>query len=136
MNLTYRKSRYVALKNKLDSEYKNTFTEIDVKKIKKNRTEMNFIDLFAGCGGLSLGLEQSGFNKLCDVEILSHAYETLKINFPKSKHYNGDITKFKTRDFIDNKEVHLVVGGPHVRAFRLRAKEKSMIVEIIYSINL
>ena len=38
----------------------------------------NFIDLFAGCGGLSEGFYKQGFNALAHVEIDHFACETLK----------------------------------------------------------
>ena len=47
-----------------------------------NRTGKNFtfIDLFAGCGGLSLGLEQAGFHPLLVSEVNKHAMETYMAN--------------------------------------------------------
>lgn len=122
VNLAHRKSRYGALKSRLDNEYKETYVEVNTKKIKQTKTDLNFIDLFSGCGGLSLGIKQAGFNKLCDVEILPFACETLKINFPEAKHYTGDISKFKAKDFVDDKPVHLVVGGPPCQGFSVAGK--------------
>ena len=40
--------------------------------------ELTYIDLFAGCGGLSLGLHNSGWKGLFAVEKSPHAFETLK----------------------------------------------------------
>lgn len=40
----------------------------------------NFVDVFAGCGGLSLGLMQAGWNGLFAIEQDSNAFETLKAN--------------------------------------------------------
>ena len=42
--------------------------------------QLTFIDLFAGCGGLSLGLEQAGFFPLYVNEINKDALETYLIN--------------------------------------------------------
>ena len=39
-----------------------------------------FIDLFAGCGGLSLGLEQAGFKPVYVNELNKYALETYLIN--------------------------------------------------------
>lgn len=38
----------------------------------------NFIDLFAGCGGLSEGFYKQGYNALAHVEINPTACETLR----------------------------------------------------------
>ncbi len=40
----------------------------------------NFIDLFAGCGGLSLGLINAGFEGLFAIEKTEDAFLTLKHN--------------------------------------------------------
>ena len=40
----------------------------------------SFIDLFAGCGGLSLGLEQAGFNPVYVNELNNDALNTYLIN--------------------------------------------------------
>lgn len=39
-----------------------------------------YIDLFAGCGGLSLGLHLSGWKGLFAIEKSPFAFETLKYN--------------------------------------------------------
>ncbi len=43
-------------------------------------TQKYFIDLFAGCGGLSLGLKNAGWRGLFAIERTSDAFETLKHN--------------------------------------------------------
>ena len=45
----------------------------------------NFIDLFAGCGGLSEGFYRENYNALAHVEINHIACETLKT---RMRHYN------------------------------------------------
>jgi DNA (cytosine-5)-methyltransferase 1 len=103
---------------------------------------MYCIDLFAGCGGLSLGLEQSGFTPLLFSELNHSAAETYLIN---RQNLNltvvGDIfsltnenirllkTYWKIKGIYD---VDLVSGGPpcqgysgigHRRTFKLDRKE-------------
>lgn len=46
---------------------------------------MNYIELFAGCGGLSLGLEASGYNLVIANELSPMASETFSYNFFKEK---------------------------------------------------
>ncbi|MFQ3324096.1 MAG: DNA (cytosine-5)-methyltransferase 1 [Pseudomonadales bacterium] len=51
---------------------------------------MNHIELFAGCGGLSLGLETSGFDLLLANELSPMASETFAYN-----HLNADLEKLE-----------------------------------------
>lgn len=53
-----------------------------------------FVDLFAGCGGLSLGLQQAGFTPWFINEIVEQFCNTYKANHNLSdEHYFvGDIT--------------------------------------------
>ena len=101
--------------------------------------DLTFIDLFAGCGGLSLGLEQAGFFPLYVNELNKDALETYLINRDKhyphlrSKFYSNDIKnviyekKFFTQLFKDLNDafgrnftehtVDVVAGGPPCQGF-------------------
>lgn len=46
---------------------------------------MNYIDLFAGSGGLSLGLHNAGLKGLFAVEKNKDAFATLKYNLTEKK---------------------------------------------------
>ena len=56
---------------------------------------MNHIELFAGCGGLSLGLETAGFELLFANELSPMASETFAFN-----HLNIDLSKIETTDKV------------------------------------
>ena len=63
----------------------------DEVKIKPKRT-FNSIELFAGAGGLALGLEKTGFHHLLLNEIDKYSCETLRRNRPKWNVLEKDIT--------------------------------------------
>jgi len=53
----------------------------------------NVIELFAGAGGLALGLEQAGFTTKIAIEINKWATKTLRTNRPDWNIVQEDITK-------------------------------------------
>ena len=79
------------------------------------------IDLFSGCGGLSLGLDRAGFSVLAAIDFDEHAIKTYKANFPKLVHaLHKDLTKFPARELaklIGNTAVDVIVGGPPCQGF-------------------
>ena len=94
-----------------------------------------YIDIFAGCGGLSFGLYNSQkWNGLFAVEKNKDAFETLRHNLiDKKKHF--DFPKWLTEkehdinEILKNKnlkqytgKVDLVVGGPPCQGFSLAGK--------------
>ena len=60
---------------------------------KKSTMKRKFstIELFAGAGGLALGVEKAGFNTLALIEIDKNASDTLKLNRPNWNVINDDI---------------------------------------------
>lgn len=120
--LKHRKSKYNRLKKDLLYQFDN-YEYVKYEDIKPIEC-FNFIDLFAGGGGMSLGVSQAGFNKLIDVEILQFAHETLKYNFPDAQHYLGDIANFNPDDYLklSHTPVHLIVGGPPCQGFSVAGK--------------
>jgi DNA (cytosine-5)-methyltransferase 1 len=90
----------------------------------------NAIDLFSGCGGLSEGMRQAGFDVSAAVEINSDATAVYELNHPKTKVIRGDIRKVNTNDIkktLNNKTLHLLAGCPPCQGFssmrRLNRKE-------------
>jgi DNA (cytosine-5)-methyltransferase 1 len=45
---------------------------------------LNFVDLFSGAGGMSLGLRMAGLSAAAAVEVDPWATETYQYNFPES----------------------------------------------------
>jgi DNA (cytosine-5)-methyltransferase 1 len=99
---------------------------------------LNYIDLFAGCGGLSLGLHQAGLKGLFAIEKSDLAFKTLEHNLIKTKkHFNWpdwlpqqhlDINKV-LKDYKENLialrgKVDLVTGGPPCQGFSSAGRRK------------
>jgi len=79
------------------------------------------VELFAGAGGLALGLEQAGFETKAVLEIDKWACETLKKNRPHWNIIQGDITKISKsgikKYLKDDKEIDLLSGGYPCQSF-------------------
>lgn len=88
---------------------------------------MTAIDLFAGAGGLSLALQDSGYKILMANEINPRFAETHKYNFPNVPLIQKDINEVTSTDLkeiIGNQEVDLVVGGPPCQGFSVFGKRR------------
>lgn len=96
-----------------------------------------FIDLFAGCGGLSEGFYRKGYKALLHLEINAAACETLK---ERMRYYQysdkeideavlcADITSDNIINEIDKRvkeKVDLIIGGPPCQAFSTVGRAQS-----------
>ena len=92
-----------------------------------------FIDLFAGCGGLSLGIEQAGFSTIFFNEIMPvYASTYLKNrNIPEGNYFIGDINELNAH--LDDYQhiwkeleggVDLVCGGPPCQGFSMANRQR------------
>ena len=52
-------------------------------------SQFSYIDIFAGCGGLSLGLHNAGWKGLFAIEKSNDAFETLKYNLIDTTQHFG-----------------------------------------------
>ena len=57
-----------------------------------HKREYKLVELFAGAGGLALGMEQAGFHSVFVNELDKHACSTLRINRPNWNVKEGDIS--------------------------------------------
>lgn len=83
---------------------------------------MKVIDLFAGCGGLSLGFEMAGFEIPLAIEKDEWASETYKKNHPATRVLTEDITKIIDLENLierENLPIDGIIGGPPCQGFSL-----------------
>ena len=78
------------------------------------------IDLFAGCGGLSLGFVEAGFRSSHFVEVDKWSCETLRRNFRRGVVLEEDVVavdRARLEQEAKVNERHIVVGGPPCQGF-------------------
>jgi len=100
---------------------------LDKKKRIQEGAAPRVLDLFAGCGGISLGFQSAGFDIVGAIEIDEFAAQTHALNFFNGSKLHSapvDITKKDPEDFakmqgwkdVEN-SVDVIVGGPPCQAF-------------------
>lgn len=82
----------------------------------------NVIDLYAGAGGLSLGVSRAGFKVVAAIENDKHAIETHVKNFPQTAHIARDIRRVSIEEIedasgVDRADIMGVIGGPPCQGF-------------------
>jgi DNA (cytosine-5)-methyltransferase 1 len=98
----------------------------------------NYIDLFSGCGGLSLGLHNAGWKGMFAIEKSKDAFETIKHNLIENKNHfdwpswldkapheiDEIINKYENRLIELQGQVDLVAGGPPCQGFSTAGRRK------------
>ena len=83
---------------------------------------MKCVDLFAGCGGLSLGFEKSGFNVAAAFEYWDQSIAVYKENFLHPI-FKQDLTnEAESIELIKAYEPDLIMGGPPCQDFSSAGK--------------
>ena len=88
--------------------------------------EYTFIDLFSGCGGMSLGFELAGFKSLLAIDSWEDALVTYKSNRNIARTLCADIESIDVQalkqDYFDSSSVDLIIGGPPCQGFSIAGK--------------
>jgi DNA (cytosine-5)-methyltransferase 1 len=82
--------------------------------------ELTCLEICAGAGGQSLGLEQAGFGHLAAVEIDPDACATLRLNRPAWRVEQGDVHQFSGLPF---RGADLLAGGVPCPPFSIAGKQ-------------
>ena len=99
--------KFPQVKAMLESNWEE---EQEIKPVQK----YNSIELFAGAGGLAIGLEKSGFNAVALNEIDKNSCATLRKNRPNWNVLEDDISNI---DFTEYKNIDFLSGGFPCQAF-------------------
>jgi len=86
---------------------------------------MKYLDLFAGCGGLSCGLQMAGLKPLGGFDLDPVAVQTYGLNHPESAAVAADIAKLQASDILDvigGVQPDLICGGPPCQGFSTLGK--------------
>jgi DNA (cytosine-5)-methyltransferase 1 len=96
---------------------------------------MNFLDLFSGAGGLSLGFVQAGWDCVGAVDAWPDAVATYRANFPTHRARLADLVDFRVEEFgVVPGTVDWVIGGPPCQGFstigkRVREDPRNTLVQ-------
>jgi DNA (cytosine-5)-methyltransferase 1 len=93
---------------------------------------MYTIDLFSGCGGMSLGFKMAGFESILASDIDENCEKTFNRNFPSVPFLRADIsdvTKDEVDKLIGSTHPDIIIGGPPCQGFSLANKRRNKIAD-------
>lgn len=96
------------------SESLNSEAQFHILKAEKP-TNFSVIELFAGCGGMALGLENAGLQTKLLVEIDRDCVNTLQLNRPNWKIIHNNVANIDFTPYRDT--IDIVAGGFPCQAF-------------------
>lgn len=84
---------------------------------------MRVIDLFAGCGGMSLGFENAGFNVVAAFDNWDTAIKIYESNFSHPI-YKKDLSKDDITQQISDMHPDVIMGGPPCQDYSIAGKRE------------
>jgi len=82
---------------------------------------MRTVDLFSGCGGLSLGFQNTGFNVIAAFDNWDFAVKVYSDNFTHPI-YKMDLSHIECIDIINKLNPEIIIGGPPCQDFSSAGK--------------
>jgi DNA (cytosine-5)-methyltransferase 1 len=104
----------------LFSEFATIDINEDVDNFVKPDNEYKVLELFAGAGGLAIGLEKAGIKCVALNELDKWACKTLRTNRPSWNVLEGDIKNYSFKEYQG--KVDIVTGGFPCQAFSYAGK--------------
>ncbi len=90
-----------------------------------DKKQYTVLDLFCGCGGMSTGFENAGYNILLGIDIWKDALITFQNNHRNSRILCADISNISGNDvenIIGNNTIDVIIGGPPCQGFSIAGK--------------
>ena len=120
------RSRYVKIQESLRNDLFNGRWElVGTSRISSRNEKFATVDLFSGCGGLSLGFKMAGFHSHLAVEVDPDASATYRRNFPDAFVWDDLVEKLPDRtalEAIDGQEVNVLLAGFPCQGFSVAGK--------------
>jgi DNA (cytosine-5)-methyltransferase 1 len=93
------------------------------------KSDLTAIDLFCGCGGISVGLRTAGLRIVSGVDMESRYLDSFSHNFPSSLSINADLSAldpvvFMRKSGIEPEQLDLLAGGPPCQGFSKNVPRK------------
>ena len=89
------------------------------------RNSFNYVDLFSGVGGMSLGFENENFKNIFSIDFDKQICDTYRKNFPYNILLEKDIEKLSKKEILDltkGNKIDVIIGGPPCQGFSMAGK--------------
>ena len=89
------------------------------------KKQYKVLDLFCGCGGLSSGFSNAGYEVLLGIDHWSDALTTFSHNHPGSRTLQADLQELAPEDVSQQfniSDIDVIVGGPPCQGFSIAGK--------------
>lgn len=90
-----------------------------------DKKQYNVLDLFCGCGGMSLGFEKAGYHVLLGIDNWKDALTTYEYNHNNSSTLCADLSTLMPQEVdekINHESVDVIIGGPPCQGFSIAGK--------------
>ncbi len=84
---------------------------------------MKVFDLFSGCGGMSLGFQEAGFDVVGAIDNWDAAIEIYKANFSHPI-YKMDLSKDDSIPILKELQPEIIIGGPPCQDYSIAGKRE------------